>query len=200
MPTLEIKQKLSYQSTVLEKMIERELGKYGLCFPQPILLGQNLEDIQDGIIRELKRNNRFLFYHKFFKGENEFLKASNSDYTSNFYIDEIKLLDILNSNRIYAEELRMTEGPTGIALIYYPLRKEHKIDFIGEKGIMLFTRIIYGLHNSVIDQHRLQNGIHYYIDYHGSSELGIKMVSDMIIPHFVKIEDYLEMFIKYFVK
>jgi len=206
MPLLEINQRLNYESSRFERILKKACNEYCILLPQPVLLGKELEDIGEGIIREITKGSRALCYQKFFKDEKEFLKQYNPASAGRTHINEAKLLDILNSNRLHSEEVKIFDGPTGIALIHYPLNRKYKIDFSEEKGIGLFMRIVNNSYNNhCLDHNQLQNELHYYLAGTRSTEINLDVISKIFRRSIQNrfspnLENYIDMSVKYIAK
>jgi len=110
MPILKIIQPIYYKSSKFEKTIERKLLNYGIILPEPEMC--NAEELkEEGIFRiiegKIEGKKIELRYQKY-SGRNDFIKTLTKRAFSQIKsINEQKLLQILNTNKIYCESLSL---------------------------------------------------------------------------------------------
>ncbi len=211
MPILEIKQRICYKQSYFERLLENILSKVAITLPQPTLLGEEVEALVNGIDRKVvnDKNNKVIGYHKFFKDESDFLKQFECDLSLKKHVDEVMLLDIINSNKLYSENISTCEKPIQIDLVHYPLNKKYVIDFRESDGIDLFLNTVENFYNMSLNHKKFYQGINYALIDHGMGmgrdELNIKEIN-VILKDFIPdkprpaIENYIKMFVKYFIK
>ncbi len=201
MPPLKIIQRLFYKPSNFESMLEKYLFKFGVNFAAPNILRSHFEDVRNGVWRQVKRGDKFLVYKKLFRDESEIIKEIKVNSQKITYIDEKKLLYILNKNKIYSEDITFTEKTGAIALIHYPAsQKLYTLDFKEEAGIALFIRLVNDFYGIRINPQHLKYELFHYGDETKIED--VDKILNVLTPNssFTQPKDYLEMIVKGFVR
>jgi hypothetical protein len=198
MPIFEITQRLYYEASELERMLEKSLAQYGQSLPQPATIGKKFEHIRDGLRREFERGNKSLAYIKFFGDQTEFIAKFEGDPLENYYINEANLIQIINTNALYSQDIKLTDDAVDVSLVHYPwFKKETKyeIDFNEKASIHLFVQVLNNFYKTSIDDELLQDRLN--MDSTGIIEMG--SIIQQIAPHIYTptIKDYVNMMVKY---
>lgn len=198
MPIFEITQRLHYQASQLERMLEKSFAQHGQSLPSPKTIGKKFEYIRDGLRREFEHGNKSLTYIKFFRDQLEFISKFKGDSLENYYINEEKLIQTINTNALYSQDIKLTDDAVGISLVHYPRPKEetkYEIDFDEKASTYLFVQVLNNFYRTSIDDELLQDRI--YTDSIGIIEMG--SIIQQIAPHIhtPTTKDFVDMMVKY---